>query len=267
MPLTPYLFQLFGVGILWVSFHCVGMCGPIVASLNTAVSKDGSKWQRVRQGAGNILAYQAGRAVTYVILGALAGWIGASVEGAIQGVTKIAGLLTAVALVGAGVWQLPPVHAALLGGSDGQGNSQGGGGAGRIGRFGTALGAAARRITRLFPHTGRLRLTAFGAVMGLLPCMLMFWVLGLAASTAHPLQGALVMLGLIVMTTPVLIFAGTSPLLAGGFWRRHGEWVTAGAVIISGLWLGVIAAAANGWIEHFHIVFDWGGEGYTIMLW
>jgi hypothetical protein len=256
MELSPYLLQLVGVGFLWVSFHCVGMCGPIVASMNTAVSGQETRRRRLWEGALNILSYQSGRAVTYAILGLGAGWLGASIEGAVQDLTRFAALAIAAALVGAGLWTLPPVHRRL-----GAGTTE------EVGRLGSRLGQAARRLSRLIPSQGRLRFVVFGAVMGLLPCMLMFWVLGLAASTADPLEGMLVMLGLIAMTTPVLIFAGTSPLLAGGFWQRHGEWVTSVAVIISGVWLGMIGAAANGWIEHVHLTFDLQGTGYTVMLW
>mgnify|MGYP000017655598 CR=1 FL=1 len=256
MEVSPYLLQLVGVGFLWVSFHCVGMCGPIVASVNTAVSDEGNRRKRLWEGTLNILSYQSGRAITYAILGLAAGWLGASIEGAVQELTRFAALAIAGALIGAGLWTLPPVQRRI-----GQGTTE------EVGQFGARLGQIARRITRLFPSTGRLRLIAFGAVMGLLPCMLMFWVLGLAASTAAPLEGMLVMLGLIAMTTPVLIVAGTSPLLAGEGWRRHGEWITSAAVIVSGLWLGLIGAAANGWIDHVHLTFELQETGYTVMLW
>ena len=54
--------QLYGVllmqGSLWVLGHCPGMCGPLVAALRFP-------------GARSLLAYQAGKAVTYALLGAL----------------------------------------------------------------------------------------------------------------------------------------------------------------------------------------------------
>ena len=39
------------------------------------------------------------------------------------------------------------------------------------------------------------------------------------------------------------------------------------AVIVSGLWLGLIGAAANGWIDHVHLTFELQETGYTVMLW
>lgn len=251
--MTPYLVQLFAVGILWVSFHCVGMCGPIVAGLNTAHVDGDERWPRIRQGTINILAYQAGRAVTYVILGALAGWIGGSVDGLVRGVGKVSALVTAVVLIGMAVSKLAPLGPT---GADAAG-----------GAVGSRLGGIARKLTRLLPGEGTARLALFGGVMGFLPCMLMFWVLGLAASTGNPMYGAGVMGGLIVMTTPVLVFAGTSPLVAKGAMREYGDTFSAVALLVSGIWLALVGVAANGWIEHFHFAFRLSGESFKVMLW
>jgi sulfite exporter TauE/SafE len=97
--------------------------------------------------------------------------------------------------------------------------------------------------------------------------MLMFWVLGLAASTGGALTGAAVMVGLVVMTTPVLLIAGTSPLLARGKMRQWGDTVAALALLISGVWLGLVGAAANGWIDHLHFMFAIGEQSFKMMLW
>jgi hypothetical protein len=248
---TPYVVQLVVIGFLWVSFHCVGMCGPIVAGLTTANVDGESRAERLRSGVAGILAYQGGRAVTYALLGAAAGWLGGSVDRVVHGVGNIAALVVAVGLVGAGIARLVGWSAdASIGGDVG----------GRLGR-------AARRLMRLAPTRGRSRLAVFGAVMGFLPCMLMFWVLGLAASTGGALTGAAVMVGLVVMTTPVLLIAGTSPLLARGKMRQWGDTVAALALLISGVWLGLVGAAANGWIDHLHFMFAIGDQSFKMMLW
>ena len=51
------------------------------------------------------------------------------------------------------------------------------------------------------------RAFCLGILMAFLPCMLVFWCLGLAASASHPFDGALLMALLVVMTTPVLLLA------------------------------------------------------------
>lgn len=251
--MIPYLVQLAVIGFLWVTLHCVGMCGPIVAGLVTA-DVDSGENHRARESAFRVLAYQSGRALTYALLGAGAGAVGASINHIVRGVGEVAALGMGLVLVGAGL-----THA--LGGLHTTSSAS------QIGGFGLKLGRIARTIARLVPAPGLWRFALFGAVMGFLPCMLMFWVLGLAASTGSPLAGAGLLVGLVAMTTPVLLAAGTTPALAGGWLRRHGTWVVAAALLISGLWLGLIGAAANGWIAHASIEFGAGAQTFKLMFW
>lgn len=62
------LFSGFIIGLLG-SFHCVGMCGPIVLSLPGGLF---SKWSFII----NRLLYNSGRIITYMMLGALFGLLG-----------------------------------------------------------------------------------------------------------------------------------------------------------------------------------------------
>ena len=110
-------------------------------------------------------------------------------------------------------------------------------------------------------------MAAFGFVLGFLPCVLMFWVLGIAASTASIAHGAAVMVLLVVMTTPVLLAAALGSSLPGVFRRFRSDRVIGAAMLVSGVWLALIAAAANGWIGHVHIPFEIGGRELVIMLW
>ncbi len=259
--MTPYIVQLLGIGLLWVSLHCVGMCGPIMVMLNTgtaAASEESSGGADLWVGVRNVFAYQTGRAVTYALLGAMAGGFGAVLETTVRVVSRSTVLVVAAALIVAGLARLPVIRRHLTGREEGSDALSG---------LGARLGRAGRRLSRLVPDRGRLRIGAFGAVMGLLPCMLMFWVLGLAASTADPVQGAGIMVGLVVATTPVLVLAGTSPLLAGSSWRQYGETITSLALLVSGTWLGLVGAAANGWIDHLHVAFELGERAFKIMLW
>ena len=110
-------------------------------------------------------------------------------------------------------------------------------------------------------------MVGFGLLLGFLPCMLTFWVLGIAASTASIVHGALVMVLLLAMTTPVLAVAAMGSSLPGWLGGLGSEKVLGGAMIFSGIWLGLIAMAANGWIDHAHwpvVIGDWE---LTIMLW
>lgn len=250
--MTPYLVQLFAIGLMWVSLHCVGMCGPIVAGLNAAHEEgDGSddRWWRFSRGVRRILAYQSGRAVTYAVFGAVAGTVGASVETIIGQIGDVAALATGGVLVVLGGYRL------VVSGRPGPGG------------VGQRLGGAARRLSRLLPNRGPIRFAVFGLVMGFLPCMLMFWVLGLAASTADPLTGAGLMVGLVAMTTPVLVLAGAGPLVADGPLRRHGDTITSAALAVSGIWLVLVGAAANGWVPHAGFDFEVAGRTFKMMFW
>lgn len=68
ITVLPYLAISMG---LISSFHCVGMCGPIALALPV------HKGTRAQQVAG-VLAYNAGRALTYAIFGVVIGTLGAS---------------------------------------------------------------------------------------------------------------------------------------------------------------------------------------------
>ncbi len=264
--MLTYLIQLATVGLLWVTIHCAGMCGPIVAGLNAStLDRDGDDADRslLARGAINILAYQAGRSITYATFGALAGLVGASLETAVIDVGRIAALVAGMAMILVGLASMTNIRRFLPTSSPttaDSANGQTGSVTGRIGR-------AARKLSDLIPASGRGRIVLFGAVMGFLPCMLMFWVLALAASTANPLGGAGLMVGLVVLTTPVLLFAGTSPLLAAGRFQRWSSAVRAGAMMLSGVWLVLIGAAHNGWIAHQKFVFEMFGRSFTLMLW
>lgn len=252
----PQYTQLFGLGLLWVTVHCSGMCGPIVGSLVAAQNSEGSWFEQVRQRSTNVFAYQGGRALTYAVMGAVAGAAGAAIEGLVGQLTQVAGLVVAVALILAGLARIEPIARRLKFSAGASGTA--------TGKF---LGAAMRRVRRILPQRGALQMMAIGAIMGLLPCMLMFWVLGLSASTASPLHGALIMVGLVALTTPVLLLAGNAPLLCKPAVRRFGERVIPFAIMLSGVWLGLISAAANGWIDHVHLPFELFGEKLVFMLW
>lgn len=253
---TPYYAQLFGIGLLWVTFHCAGMCGPIIASLTASTgvhrtSKPGVRLWRATKG---VLAYQSGRAVVYAALGATAGLAGAGAQALIEDLAKSAGLVVAMVLLGAGVAKLVGLFEA---GSDSAAAS----------RAARLTGWLMRWIGRRLPPSPPLRMAAFGLALGLLPCVLMFWVLGIAASTASAVHGAAIMVLLVAMTTPVLILAACGTSLPGLFAKLRANIVIGAAMMLSGSWLLAVAAAANGWIGHLHIPFELFGHEFVIMLW
>ena len=254
--MAPFYAQVIGIGMIWVTVHCIGMCGPIMASLTaaTGVHRAPTAAKRLQRALGGVLAYQGGRALVYAALGAAAGGVGAGAQAAIQELAQTAGLVVAVLIFGVGVWKLLPLATPATGTS----------GATWSARW---TGWAMRRLSRRLPTSGPARMVAFGFVLGFLPCVLMFWVLGIAASTSSVAHGAAVMVLLVVMTTPVLVAAALGSSLPGIFRKLRSDRVIGVAMVISGLWLGLIAAAANGWIGHVHIPLEIGAQEFVIMLW
>ncbi len=255
--LNLYL-QLVSVGLLWVTFHCAGMCGPIMAGLvshNTRVERGASRREQLFVRARGVLGYQAGRALTYAALGAAAGTLGSTVESQMRTWTGITTLMCAACIIGIALYKIIPWRS---------GNAPGLSAWAAQGRW---LGGIMRRISALMPTRGIFKMMIFGAVMGLLPCMLMFWVMNLSIASSSPLHGALLMVGLVVMTTPVLLGAGCSVSLLPASLRARGERLVPLGLLASGVWTGLIGAATQGYIEHVHLPFKLGGELYTFMLW
>lgn len=255
----PLYAQLFSVGLLWTSVHCAGMCGPILVGLTASRGiEDPSPRTRLRRAATGVFAYQGGRAGMYMLLGAAAGLAGAAVEGWIQGVTRVAGLGLAIVLLGAGLWAMPRAPwAATRARLDARSGAS-------TGRW---IGQLLRRLDPWLPRRGAGRMAVVGFALGLLPCMLTFWALGLAASSADPLHGALLMLGLVALTTPVLTLAGCSTVLGDrGRVRASAAFVPL-ALLLSGTWVGLVSAAANGWIPHLSFPLQVLGRDLTLMLW
>ncbi len=248
--------QLFGMGVLWVTLHCSGMCGPIVTGLLVHCEQEAPgetsgqrTWRRVK----NVLAYQLGRAGTYAVLGALAGGLGASFEQGLLPIAKLGAFIGAIILAILAIFKLSP-----------KGTSWGSASWARIGR---RLGRLMRSIDHIAPERGAKRMMLFGALMGFLPCVLMFWVLGLAVASSQVLQGALLMLALVGLTTPMMLAVATSTSWLGDRARRWTEPLIPWALLAASSWMLLVTAAANDLIPHLHKTFTLGGEPYMIMFW
>lgn len=253
--------QLLSVGLLWISFHCAGMCGPILIGLDVSGAGRGSSTAR---GAGHILLYQVGRAITYVFLGGLFGLVGASIESAFLHVGGILSLVFGLVLLGVAIWNLKPKARPE------PGELVQGFGLRRPDRLPWYQRFARRAKAALLPLSGGRRAVdsvALGAVMGLMPCMITFWALGLAATTGSPLHGAGVMLLLVAMTTPMLLGVTLLPRLVRRPFRRWAARIPAVLMTISAVWLMLVGAAGLGLIEHAHVGVELGGEHYMIMFW
>lgn len=247
---NPALTQLASVGILWVAFHCAGMCGPIVGGV---VGVGAPSTMQATQG---LLRYQLGRATGLGVLGAIVGGAGAVVGDVFARATAAFALvMAAVLLVG-----LIPQR----GGPDVRLSSLR-----RRGRRGLrerlddvvarASGGLARFAGRVRGHP-----YVFGVAMSFLPCMTVVWAMSLAATSGSAWHGAQVMWLLVLMTTVPLLPAVLGVRLA--LLTTKAPWLARLPQLVSGVWLALVGLAGLGVIEHQHVVAHVLGPR-TIMLW
>src|SRR5687767_12455195 len=87
-----------GLGLLWTSAHCAGMCGPLMLGLGLhAPELAGAGTARRSLGiAARLGGYQLGRALVYAVVGFAAGWLGAGAIGWVQSGTEILGVVLGV---------------------------------------------------------------------------------------------------------------------------------------------------------------------------
>lgn len=220
--------QLFGLGLPWVALHCGAMCGPLAAGLTAPLP---TRSHRVR----GIAAYQLGRGLVYLPLGALAGGLGHAllVHPAVGAVAALSLAIVLAFLALAGVRGSGLVATASLLRKVEQ--------AGPLaGALRSARGALLRG--QVFP------VGVAGFVLGALPCMLPAWVLGLAAATGSPLHGAALM--------ALLLLASSAPLTGAALLvPRHSRGTVAqtlprAALAATALWLTLGALATLHVLPH-----------------
>ncbi len=178
------------VGLLGSS-HCIGMCGGIVAALNVGVSENIN--QRPRSLFIYHLGYNTGRIISYVLVGLLAGTLGAGL--ARLGVSPVAGkLLAAAFMIALGLylanWWRGLVVLEKMGF--------------RLWRHIQPLGQ------RLFPIQNPLQALLLGLLWGWLPCGLVYSVVAWSLTTGDAFAGAKLMLGFGIGTLPALLIAGNA---------------------------------------------------------
>jgi sulfite exporter TauE/SafE len=214
--LWPLLSAAFITGLLG-SAHCFGMCGGIsgLFAVNASV-------QSLKQQIPKAIAYNAGRVATYAILGLVVATLG---KGAVDSIPALAapvrlasGLL--IILVGLQVafnWRILSV----------------------VENAGAQLWRRVAPAAKgLVPVESILQALGLGLIWGLLPCGLVYSVLLLAATTAEPSSGGLVMIAFGLGTMPAMIATGVSASKLAQFMSR--KRVGAGLLIIA-LGLATIA--------------------------
>jgi len=244
--------QLLSVGLVWISIHCAGMCGPILIGFDVAGA---SRGHSIPRGALAILQYQAGRVVTYSVFGALAGLAGVGLDAVFGPAGAIFALLFGLTILVTAFWRRRPKKAVK---TTLERRSE------KTGWIERVTQALPRMLHPLAISQGPGRPFLLGAVMGLLPCMITFWALGLAATTGSPLHGAGVMVLLVLMTTPMLLGVTLLPRI---FKRLNAGKVQRVLLTVSGAWLTLVGLAGLDVVAHVHIPIALFGDHFVIMLW
>jgi len=232
--IEPAFLQILSLGLIWVSFHCGPMCGPIVQGLRL---DDGGRWGCLR----GLLFYQLGRALPYAIFGAVAGALGSSEK---FGFSQL-GFIILFVLCFMLIFKLGWIKRKP-----------------KSSKWSVMMS----RLLGLFQRyeLGNRRSFMLGILFSLLPCMLVGWALSVAATTQSIWKGAICMLLLLLMTSlPLgLIVWGSKKL-----WRVLGRKSEILSLAISIVWTTLMLAAARGWIEHLHYHFEILDKPLTLMFW
>ena len=184
----PLLAAAFVTGLLG-SAHCFGMCGGLsgLFAVNASVAS-------LRTQIPMAIAYNTGRVLSYAILGIVVAVLGQTVVGAIPGITAPVRLASGLLIVVVGLqvafgWRfLAPLEKA-----------------GAL--IWNRIAPAAKS---LLPVSSIPRALGLGLLWGWLPCGLVYSVLLLAATTANPFDGGLVMIAFGLGTMPAMIATGIS---------------------------------------------------------
>ena len=200
------------VAALVGSPHCAGMCGGFVAFY---AGQGGPRRMLAH------VAYNGGRLVSYALLGAVAGLLGAGLErsAAAAGVSRAAAIVAGALMV---LWggttiavqlgaRLPKPPRPALGGAI----------------------AAALRALRAQPAA--VRALAIGLLSTLLPCGFLYVFVAVAGATTSPLYGALVMAAFWAGTVPIMAGLGLAAQSLLGPLGRRLPVVTATILVVVGL--------------------------------
>jgi len=208
-------------GLLMGFSHCLGMCGPLVASFGLAARPG----QGALRAAAGQLPYHLGRVTTYGALGAVMGATGAfvNVAGQLAGLGEVMALLAGALMVALGL-----------------------GAAGVSSLLAQLESRASRRVVALVRPLlagGPSRLYPLGLALGLLPCGVSWTIFLGAAASGGPVNGLLMALAFGLATVPGLVLPAALGALVGQ--RTRGRLRRAG---------GLLVAAMGAW-------FVWRGLG------
>jgi len=201
------------------SVHCAGMCGGFVCFY-----AEGGAGREPARGPLPHAAYNGGRLISYLLLGAAAGTIGAMLDraGALAGISRAAAIVAGMLMV---IWGAStilatrgiklPLEMPLP-----------------LQWVQREFGAALRQLRDASPTV---RAAATGLLTTLLPCGWLYIFVAMAGGTGSTMRGMLLMLAFWAGTLPMMVAVGVSAQHLFGPLRRKLPLVTATLVVVLGL--------------------------------
>jgi sulfite exporter TauE/SafE len=201
---------VFGLSLV-ASLHCAQMCGPIVVSFS--LTGNGAR--------GSCLAYNAGRILTYSVLGAVAGAIGRgmAILGHLAGIEEAAALACGILLVIAGLIMFGALRRPEL----------------------VQIGPI-RRAGKLLRRPGLAAKFGLGTLLGFLPCGLIYAALLKSMSAGSAVAGAANMLVFGLGTAVPLLALGVFSATFLRWFGKHSATLAATGVTLMGvalIWRGL----------------------------
>ena len=215
------LFAVLGASLLG-SVHCAAMCGGFVCLYTgTGATRRHATPAGARTLAPHV-AYNVGRLVSYVALGAAAGAIGHGVDrmGALAGIARLAAVMAGALMV---AWGGSTLLSAL---------------GVRVPQYvtpRTLQAAVTSALVRFRGHSPVVRGGATGLLTTLLPCGWLYAFVTTAGGTGTARAGVAVMLFFWLGTLPMMMTLGLGAQRLFGTFQRRLPLVGAGAAVVIGL--------------------------------
>jgi uncharacterized protein len=210
------LFTILTVAFLGSIGHCSGMCGGFVVAYSTA------KLGSVKGMVGLLfrhLLYNFGRVISYVIIGAIFGFLGSMIafsneaRGGLYFLVAILMILIGYSLMGKSRFLYT------------------------LESFIPFSNTLKTQLGRMIKSTTLISFFLLGLLNGLLPCGFVYFFAISAAATASAIDGALVMATFGIATIPVLLAIGfTASFIQKHNLRKMAQVVAGWVIMIYGIW-------------------------------
>lgn len=193
------------------SAHCLGMCAGISGLFAMHSSAAGMRRQLPLA-----VTYNAGRLASYAVLGFVVAAVGARFAGLTPALAGPVRLVAGIVIILIGLQIAFDLR--LLDWLERMG-----------GRLWERIAPLAKG---LMPVTSLPRALGLGLLWGLLPCGLVYSVLLVAATTAQPANGALIMLAFGLGTTPAMLLTGLGAARLSQLMQQRRTRLGAGLLIV-----------------------------------